>query len=97
MLARENGALKQAHFGRQDLAHGAFDKIVNDALRRGLDNCLAESSRASSPPLADAARLTRRDEIARKVLLGERHALPARAPQSTQAYCWAGSRSRTQR
>jgi hypothetical protein len=71
-LGVQRSAPEASHTWAQDLAHGAFDKIVNEALRRGLDNCLAESSPGELAALADAARYTRRDEIARKVLLGER-------------------------
>jgi FecR protein len=66
-------ALGPGHTWAEELAHGKVDQIVDDALRLGLDNCLARSSSSDLAALADAARYTRRDDVARKVLLAERH------------------------
>lgn len=60
------------HAWARDLAHGRVDQIVDDALRRGLDGCLAEANSSELSALADAARYTRRNDIARKALLAER-------------------------
>ncbi len=60
------------HTWAQDLLHGKANEIVNDALRRGLDGCLADSSPSELAALADAARYTRRNDVARRVLLSER-------------------------
>jgi hypothetical protein len=60
------------HTWARDLLHGKADRIVDDALRRGLDSCLADSSSSELSALADAARYTRRNDVARRVLLAER-------------------------
>jgi FecR-like protein len=60
------------HTWAQDLLHGKANEIVDDALRRGLDGCLADSSPSELAALADAARYTRRNDVARRVLLSER-------------------------
>jgi hypothetical protein len=60
------------HTWAQDLLRGKADRIVDDALRRGLDGCLADSSPSELAALADAARYTRRNDVARRVLLAER-------------------------
>jgi hypothetical protein len=60
------------HHWAQDLLHGKADQVVDDALRRGLDGCLADSSGSELAALADAARYTRRNDVARRVLLAER-------------------------
>jgi hypothetical protein len=61
-----------AHTWGQDLLRGKADRIVDDALRRGLDACLADSSASELAALADAARYTRRNDVARRALLAER-------------------------
>ena len=61
-----------SHTWAQDLLHGKADHIVDDALRRGLDGCLADSSPSELSALADAARYTRRNDVARRALLAER-------------------------
>ncbi|HEX3777922.1 MAG TPA: FecR domain-containing protein [Polyangiaceae bacterium] len=60
------------HTWARDLVHGKADRVVDDALRRGLDRCLAESSAEELSALADAARYTRRNDVARRALLAER-------------------------
>lgn len=55
-----------------DLAEGHLDSIVQDAQNRGLDDCLAKVGSNELSALADAARYTRRSEIARKALLAQR-------------------------
>jgi TolA-binding protein len=64
------------HTWARDLLHGKADRIVDDALRRGLDGCLADSSPSELSALADAARYTRRNDVARRVLLAERRRFP---------------------
>ncbi|WP_437523633.1 FecR domain-containing protein [Sorangium sp. So ce726] len=59
------------------LAAGKLDAIVDEAQRRGLDVSLAESSNEELSVLADAARYTRRNDIARQALLAQRRRFPA--------------------
>ncbi|WP_437318710.1 FecR domain-containing protein [Sorangium sp. So ce385] len=59
------------------LAAGQLDAIVDEAQRRGLDQTLAESSSAELSALADAARYTRRGDVARRALLAQRRRFPA--------------------
>ncbi|WP_434047441.1 MULTISPECIES: FecR domain-containing protein [Sorangium] len=59
------------------LAAGKLDVIVDEAQRRGLDAALAESSNEELSALADAARYTRRNDIARRALLAQRRRFPA--------------------
>ncbi|WP_437514810.1 FecR domain-containing protein [Sorangium sp. So ce1099] len=59
------------------LATGKLDAIVDEAQRRGLDASLAESSSEELSALADAARYTRRNDIARRALLAQRRRFPA--------------------
>ncbi|WP_437813692.1 FecR domain-containing protein [Sorangium sp. So ce1078] len=59
------------------LAAGKLDVIVDEAQRRGLDASLAESSNEELSVLADAARYTRRNDIARRALLAQRRRFPA--------------------
>ena len=73
---RAKQASDAGHTWAQDLLHGKADSIVDDALRRGLDSCLADSSPSELAALGDAARYTRRNEVARRVLLAERHRFP---------------------
>jgi hypothetical protein len=56
----------------KDLARGRLEAIVADALKRGLSRSLEEASIEDLAALADAARYTRRNEIARRALLAER-------------------------
>jgi len=63
------------------LAAGDFDAVIAGAERRGLRDVLARGSRNDLAALADAARYTRRADLARRVLLAER----TRFPDSTEA------------
>jgi len=63
------------------LAAGDFDAVIAGAERRGVRDVLARGSRNDLAALADAARYTRRAELARRVLLAER----TRFPDSTEA------------
>jgi len=71
-VAPHASAPDAGHSWAQDLLHGKANEIVNDALRRGLDGCLADSGPSELAALADAARYTRRNDVARRVLLAER-------------------------
>jgi hypothetical protein len=51
------------------IARGEFAAVVKDAEDRGLDVALARSSAAELTSLADAARYTRRNDVARQALL----------------------------
>ena len=63
------------------IAQGDFTAVVQDAERRGLDVLLASASAADLASLADAARYTKRNDLARQALLG----LRARFPHTTRA------------
>jgi hypothetical protein len=64
------------------LAHGEFQSILDDAQRRGLDATLAEAPLVDLAALADAARYTRRHDVAVPALTAERK----RFAGSAQAY-----------
>jgi TolA-binding protein len=66
------GLPDNGHTWALDLLHGKADRIVDDALRRGLDGCLSDSTPSELSALADAARYTRRNDVARRALLAER-------------------------
>ena len=55
---------------------GAFEAVVTDAQRRGLDVTLTHGRAPELAALADAARYTRDDEVARRALLAERRRFP---------------------
>lgn len=63
------------------LAAGDFDAVIAGAERRGMREVLARGSRNDLAALADAARYTRRAELARRALQAER----TRFPDSTEA------------
>jgi TolA-binding protein len=69
-LARP-AAAPRTHWA-SDLANGRFQSILDQALARGLDATFAESSADELAALADAARYTRRADIARAALFAER-------------------------
>ncbi|WP_437591447.1 FecR domain-containing protein [Sorangium sp. So ce1000] len=58
------------------LAAGKLDAIVDEAQRLGLDAALAESTSEELAALADAARYTRRTDVARRALLAQRRRFP---------------------
>jgi hypothetical protein len=64
------------HQWASDLARGQFDGIVDEALGLGLQRSLSSSSSDDLAALADAARYTRREEIARGALLAQRRRFP---------------------
>jgi TolA-binding protein len=59
------------------VASGDFEGVVRDAERRGIDESIAAASSADLAALADAARYSRHDDIARRALLGQRRRFPA--------------------
>ena len=55
---------------------GHFEAVIRDVQRRGVDECIAGASIAELAALADAARYSRHDDIARRALLAERRRFP---------------------
>jgi hypothetical protein len=68
------------------IAQGDFAGVVKDAEQRGLDVTLASASPAELTLLADAARYTRRNHLARQALLGLRTRFPGTARASDAAF-----------
>jgi len=68
------------------IAQGDFAGVVKDAERRGLDVTLASASAAELTSLADAARYTRRSDLARQALLGLRARFPSTARAGDAAF-----------
>jgi TolA-binding protein len=64
-----------------ELAAGRFFTILQQAEQRGLDRVLSEASSDDLAALADAARYSRRDDVARRALSSQR----TRFPQSGRA------------
>ena len=54
------------------LAQGDFEAVIADAERRGVRDILTRGTRADLAALADAARYTRRADLARRALIAER-------------------------
>jgi hypothetical protein len=69
-----------------ELAAGNFAVILQQAEQRGLDAALAEVSSAELAALADAARYSRRDEVARRALLAQRRRFPRSARANDAAF-----------
>ena len=68
------------------IAEGDFAGVVKDAERRGLDVTLASASAAELTSLADAARYTRHNDLARQALLGLRARFPGTVRASDAAF-----------
>lgn len=68
------------------IAQGDFVGVVKDAERRGLDETLAGASAAELASLADAARYTKHNDLARQALLGLRARFPGTARASDAAF-----------
>ena len=68
------------------IAQGNFAGVVKDAERRGLDGALASASAADLTALADAARYTQHNDLARQALLGLRARFPGSARASDAAF-----------
>jgi hypothetical protein len=64
-----------------DLAAGRFANILQQAEQRGIDKVLGEASSAELAALSDAARYSRREDVARRALTAQR----SRFPQSARA------------
>jgi hypothetical protein len=71
------------------IARGQFAAVVDDAEARGLDATLAAGSAAELTALADAARYTRRHDVARRALLRIRERFPD-SPRSRDAAFFLG-------
>ncbi|MGH7436939.1 MAG: FecR domain-containing protein, partial [Polyangiaceae bacterium] len=72
------------------LAHGEFRAILDDAQRRGLDATLAEAPLADLAALADAARYSRRVDVAVPALSAERRRFAASAQAHDASFFLAG-------
>jgi len=59
-----------------DLAHGHWQRILEDVERRGVDTTLEAASSEELFALADAARYRRRTDLARAALLAQRRRFP---------------------
>jgi hypothetical protein len=70
----------------QLIARGEFAAVVRDAEERGMDATLASASAADLTSLADAARYTRRNDLARQALLFVRARFPRSARASDAAF-----------
>jgi hypothetical protein len=68
------------------LANGDFEAIVRQAEQRGLDECIATASTTELAALADAARYSRHDDIARRTLLAQRSRFPGSAAARDAAF-----------
>ena len=68
------------------IAQGDFAGVVEDAERRGLEATLASASAAELTSLADAARYTRHNDLARQALLGVRARFPGTARAGDAAF-----------
>jgi TolA-binding protein len=68
------------------LANGDFEAIVRQAERRGLDECIRTATSSEVATLADAARYSRHDDIARRALLAQRARFPASSAAKDAAF-----------
>ncbi len=68
------------------IARGDFVAVVKDAEARGLDSTLAQASAAELTSLADAARYTRRYQVARLALLRVRERFPGSSRGNEAAF-----------
>jgi TolA-binding protein len=66
------------------LARGNFDDVLRDAERAGIATCLAQASSDDLSALADAARYSRHDDVARRALVALRRRFP-RSPAARDA------------
>lgn len=69
-----------------ELAAGNFAVILQQAEQRGLEAALAEVPSAELAALADAARYSRRDDVARRALLAQRRRFPRSARANDAAF-----------
>jgi hypothetical protein len=75
-----------AHAWDRLIAQGDFSSVVQDAERRGLDATLASASAAELTALADAARYTKHNDLARQSLLSLRARFSGTARASDAAF-----------
>ncbi|MGA3122168.1 MAG: FecR domain-containing protein [Polyangiaceae bacterium] len=75
-----------AHHWVEDLANGRFEAIVSQAVALGTETAIAESSADELAALADAARYTRRQDIAHSALIGLRRRFPASEHANVAAF-----------
>ena len=69
-----------------ELAAGHFANILQEAEQRGLETTLAEVSSEDLAALADAARYSRREDVARRALAAQRRRFPGSARASDAAF-----------
>jgi len=60
----------------QSLAHGDFQRILDEAAQRGIDEVLSGATSTDLAALADAARYRRKNDLAQRTLLAERERFP---------------------
>jgi hypothetical protein len=60
----------------QALARGEFQRILDEAARRGLDDVLSGATSADLAAFADAARYGRKNDLAQRALLAQRQRFP---------------------
>jgi len=60
----------------QALARGDFQRILDEAARRGIDDVLSGATSADLAAFADAARYGRRNDLAQRALLAQRQRFP---------------------
>jgi hypothetical protein len=60
----------------QALARGDFQRILDEAARRGLDDVLSGATSADLAAFADAARYGRKNDLAQRALLAQRQRFP---------------------
>jgi ferric-dicitrate binding protein FerR (iron transport regulator) len=68
------------------LAHGHWDRILEDVERRGIETTLETSPSEDLFALADAARYRRRADLARAALLAQRRRFPASSRSTDVAF-----------
>jgi TolA-binding protein len=69
-----------------DLAAGRFSSILSQAEQRGMDKVLGEASSDELAALADAARYSRREDVARRALTAQRRRFPRSARANDAAF-----------
>lgn len=84
------------HHWAADLASGRFDSIVDEAMGWGLDAAFTQSSGDELAALADAARYTRRQDIARGALDALRRRFPGSEHARVAAF-YLGKMAETER
>jgi hypothetical protein len=69
-----------------DLAAGRFSTILEQAEQRGMDKVLGEASSDELAALSDAARYSRREDLARRALTAQRRRFPGSARANDAAF-----------